>query len=297
METFNSQSTFEMLPDEILLEACKYLLCSDILQSFIGLNYRMTQMISQYRHNLSFYKTSILTSDYLYKNVLSEIGFHVRSLVIDRNYSCLEDDLFIEHFGKKMSMIFPKLERISLGHYEHERLVTFLDALHDLNNLIEIRLYYLLDIPTSHQATLVRSLFQANNHRFTTIRIDDKSSCLNFDNTDRYLNVLQLRINLKSVIDLQTLFAVVPNVHYLDVVISKGSEYSEFLDEMKYFPLLHLIDFRLESLRHGWTLEELSVLFVQLPIVQHLSLFLSTLDNDSSKVTFFFPYFLPLFNN
>ncbi|CAF3382617.1 unnamed protein product [Rotaria sp. Silwood2] len=179
METFYSQSTLEMLPDEILLEVCKYLLCSDILQSFMGLNRRMTHMITQYRHHVSFYKASILTSDYLCINILPQIGSHVRSLVIDRNYSSLQDELFIEHFGKKMSMIFPKLERISLTYYEHDRFLTFLDALHDLIHLTEIRLYDFFNTPISHQPTTVRSLCQANNHRFTTILVDDRSSCLN----------------------------------------------------------------------------------------------------------------------
>ncbi|CAF3854737.1 unnamed protein product [Rotaria sp. Silwood1] len=268
-----------MLPDEILLEVCKYLLCSDILQSFIGLNCRMTQMITQYCRHVSLYKASILTSDYLFINVIPQIASHVQSLVIDRSYSYFQDELFMKHFGKKMSMIFPKLERISLTYYEHDRLVSFLDALHDMNHLIDIRLYQLFDIQTSHQATFGRSLFQANNHRFISILMDDQSSCLKFDNTDRYLNVLRLRINLTNVIDLPALFAAVPNLHYLDVVINEGGDYSEFLDEMKFFPLLHLADFRLKSLRHGWMLEELSILLSQLPIVQHLSLFLSTYDS------------------
>ncbi|CAF4370673.1 unnamed protein product [Rotaria sp. Silwood2] len=279
METFYSQSTLEMLPDEILLEVCKYLLCSDILQSFMGLNRRMTHMITQYRHHVSFYKASILTSDYLCINILPQIGSHVRSLVIDRNYSSLQDELFIEHFGKKMSMIFPKLERISLTYYEHDRFLTFLDALHDLIHLTEIRLYDFFNTPISHQPTTVRSLCQANNHRFTTILVDDRSSCLSFDGNDRYLNVLRLRINLTSVNDLSALFAAVPNVQYLDVVISEGSDYSELLDEMKVFPLLHLTDFLLKSLRYGWVLEELSILLVQLPIVQNLSFSLATYDS------------------
>jgi hypothetical protein len=279
METFYSQSTLEMLPDEILLEICKYLLCSDILRSFIGLNYRMTQMITEYCRHVSFYKASVLTSNYLCINVVPQIGSHVRSLVIDRSYSYFQDELFMEYFGEKISMIFPKLERINLSYYEHDRLVRFLDILHDLNYLIEIRLYQIFDIQTSHQATLVRSLCQANNHRFTSILMDDQSSCLKFDDTDRYLNVLRLRINLTNVIDLPALFAAVPNLHYLDVVINEGSNDSELLDEMKFFPLLHLTDFQLKSLRHGWMLEELSTLLIQLPIVQHLSLFLSTYDD------------------
>src|SRR5437764_1009255 len=128
METFSIQSTLEMLPDETLLQVCKYLLCSDILQSFFGLNYRMTQMITQYRHHVSLHKTSLSTFNYLSVNVLPQIGSQVRSLVIDCCYSVLQGELFFEHFGKKMSITFPKLERISLVSYTHDQLVVFLDT-------------------------------------------------------------------------------------------------------------------------------------------------------------------------
>src|SRR5262249_7622069 len=107
MEPSCSQSTLEILPDEILLEICKYLLSSDILYSFFGLNNRMTRMIAQYRRDVSFYRTSISKFDYLCLNVLPQIGSQIRSLVIDCCYSLLEHDSFLAYFGDKLPMIFP----------------------------------------------------------------------------------------------------------------------------------------------------------------------------------------------
>jgi hypothetical protein len=278
METCFNISTLEMLPDEILLEVCKYLLCNDILQSFFGLNRRMTQMITQYRHHVSLYKTSISKFDYLRTNVLPQIGSQIRSLFIDCCYSVLQDELFFEHFGEKMFMIFPQLERISIISYQHEQLLALLTNLSGLDHLIEIRLYSLFPIEPLHQPTVVQSLFQANNQRLNTILIDDKSSSLSFDNTNCFLNILQLRINLKTLADLNSVFAAVPNVRYLDVLIRERVILFESMKEMKLSSLSHLTDFRLKCINHMWKLEELLTLFIQLPTVRHLSLFLSTLD-------------------
>ncbi|CAF1140141.1 unnamed protein product [Rotaria sp. Silwood1] len=278
METSCSQSTLEMLPDEILLETCKYLLCTDILLSFTGLNNRITQMITEYRHHISLHKTSILTSDYLCINILPQIGFQIRSLLIDCCYSILQDNLFIKYFGKTMSIIFPKLEKISLVSYQYNQLIAFLDALHDLYYLVEIRLYSLFPIEKTNQITVARSLIQANNHRITTIYIDDQSSSLHFHHDDCYFNVLRLRIKLRTMVDLSSLFHAVPNVQYLDVILDDSEGLWEYFDELTLSPLFYLTHFQLISTKQLWMLEKLCVVFAQLPIVRHLSLFLSTDD-------------------
>jgi len=283
MENSCNQSMLEILPDEILLKVCKYLLCTDILYSFNELNYRMTRMITQYRHDVSFHKTSISKFDYICVNVLPQFSSQIRSLVIDCCHSVLQDELFIKYFSEKMSMMFPNLERISLNSYMQDKLVTFLNTLHDLNHLVEIRLYSLFPIEGLHQKTFTRSLIQANNHRLTTILIDNYSSSLSFDDTDCYLNILQLRIKLKTIADLPSLFVAVPHVQYLDVIIDERDETFVDLSEMKLSPLIHLTNFRLKSVIRVWILEEFIALLVQLPIVQCLSLFLSTYDKRFIK--------------
>jgi hypothetical protein len=281
MDTSCNQSTLEILPDEILLEVCKYLLCSDVLHSFIGLNNRMTRMIAQYRYHLSFHKTSISKFNYLCVNVLPQIGHQIRSLVVDCSYSVLQDRLFLKYFSEKMCIIFPNLERISLIAYEHDDLVAFLNILDDLNHLIEIRLYNLFTIQRPQQPALARLLMQANNHRFTTILLDNDSSALSFDKTDHYWNIIRLRLNLNTIADLASLFAVVPNVQHLDVTIDQQDP-SETDDMTFTFPLLHLTNFQLKSVGRPWTLDELTTLLVKLPTIQYISLFLHT--NDESLV-------------
>jgi hypothetical protein len=181
-----------------------------------------------------------------------------------------------------MYIIFPNLERINLVAYEHDDLVAFLNILDDLNHLIEIRLYSLFTIQRPQQPALARLLMQANNHRFTTILLDSHSSALSFDETDRYWNIVQLRLRLKTVADLSCLFAAVPNVQHLDVTIDKQDP-SETENMTFTFPLLHLTNFRLKSVGRAWTLDKLMALLVQLPIVQCLSLFLFTYEESLVK--------------
>jgi hypothetical protein len=239
-------------------------------------------MIAQYRYHLSFHKTSISKFDYLCVNVLPQIGSQIRSLVIDCCYSVLQDKLFLKNFSEKMPMIFPNLERINLVAYAHDDLVAFLNILGDLKHLVEIRLYSLFTIQRLQQPALARLLMQANNHRFTTILLDSHSSALSFDKTDRYWNIIRLRLTLKTAADLSCLFAVVPNVQHLDVTIDKRDP-SETGDMTFRFPLLHLTNFRLKSVGRPWTLDKLTALLVQLPIVQCLLLFLFTYDERLVK--------------
>jgi hypothetical protein len=279
METSPNHSMLEILPDEILLEVCKYLSCVEILQSFVGLNTRMTNMITEYRQHVLLHNASITQYSYLYNNVLPQIGSHIRSLTIDCCYFVLQNKLFTKTGGKTMSIMFPHLEKISLVEFDDDQLVPFLDTLHDLNHLVEIKLYHLSSITQDHQSTVLQTLLQANNKQLTSILIDYQSSCLRFNDTDCYLNILQLRMNMEKVTNFASVCTAVPNVRYLDVIISESDGESVHFDKMSVSPLLHLVDFRLKSIQRYWQLEELLVLLDQLPNLQHLSLYLWTHDS------------------
>lgn len=279
MNTMNNNlSTLKSLPDEILLEICKYLLCTDILLSFVGLNDRITQMITEYRHHVSLHKSSFAKSHKLFAHVFPQIGTHIRSITIDCCYSILQDDLFFKYFGNKMSKVFPELERISFVSYQYNQFMAILDNLCDLNHLVEIRLYSLFPVLASDEIKFTRSLMQANNHKLTTILIDNDSSCLKFDPADCYLNVTRLQLKLRSVNDLFIMFSTIPNIQYLDVTVDEYSSLSDHFSPSSTHPLRYLTDFQFRSTKHIWTLQELSAIFSWLPIVQHLSLCLLTSD-------------------
>jgi hypothetical protein len=268
----------EILPDEILLELCKYLSCVEILQSFFGLNSRMTNMITQYCQHVSLRNASFTQCSYLCNNVLPQIGSHICSLTIHCWYAVLQNKLFTKTDGRKMSIMFPHLEKIHLVEFDHDQLVHFFHTLHDLNHLVEIQLYQLSSITRDDQSTVLRTLLQANNNQLTSILFDCQSSCLTFNDTDCYLNILQLRMNVRTITDFASIFTAVPNVHYLDVIIKANDGDSVSFDEMSVSCLIHLVDFRLKSIQRYWQLEELLILLGQLTNVQQLSLYLCTDD-------------------
>jgi hypothetical protein len=280
METTGSRSTLEILPDEILLEICNYMLCVDILQSFVGLNSRMTRMITKYRHYVSLHKVTFVQASYLYMNVLPQIGYHIRSLLIDCCYAVLQDDLFIKQFGDKMSIMFPHLEKLCLVMFQSDRLTTFLETLHDLNYLFELHLYELFEINNDQdqESTVLLKLMQANNYRLRTILIDNASSTLSFNRSACFVNILRLRINIRTVTDLPFLFTAVPNLQYLDVTIRMSDEETVDFYKMIISPLIYLVDFQFKSTARRWILEELPVILLGLPVVKRISLFLSTDD-------------------
>lgn len=280
MESISSPSTLEILPDEILLEVCKYLLCSDILYSFTGLNDRLTQMIAQYRHQITFYQTTINKFDYLCMQILPHIGWQVRSLHIDCCYAVLQDRLFLEYFREKMPITFPNLQRISLMSWSHDRLVSILNSLHDMNELVEIRLYSIFSIVSQQQADFARVLFQANNHRLTTVLMDQSSTTLRFHKNDRYLNIFRLRLKLELMTDLAVLFVTVPNVQFLDVLVNERDLKKQKKIVFFNSPLLQLTDFSLRSVVCAWHISELTSLITLLPNVIRLSLALYIKDQS-----------------
>jgi hypothetical protein len=177
-----------------------------------------------------------------------------------------------------MSIVFPQLEKISLVSYQYKQLIDILDSLHDLKHLVEIRLYNLFPIQKSNQPILTHALMQANNHRFTTILIDDESSSLDFDLHNCYLNVIRLQVKLRTIADLSSLFSAIPNVQYLDIIMEENGSSSRYFDGLNLSCLYHLTDFKLICTKQPWILEDLLVLFAQIPNVRCLSLFLFTSD-------------------
>jgi hypothetical protein len=102
-------SNIEGLPDELLLEICKYLLCVDVLLIFDNLNLRMTCMISDYCRHVSLHKASYAQSYKLCTTILPKIGVQTRTLIIDNCYSALQAIAFPKYFQNRMSICFPEL--------------------------------------------------------------------------------------------------------------------------------------------------------------------------------------------
>ena len=80
---------FERLPDEIILEICRYLSCTDILYSFFNINIRLNCTISIYYQHVILRQTSFIQFEYICRNILPKIGCKIRSLCINANWTDL----------------------------------------------------------------------------------------------------------------------------------------------------------------------------------------------------------------
>jgi hypothetical protein len=279
----SSISNLESLPDELLLEICKYLLCVDVLLSFDNLNIRMTCMISDYRRHVSLHKASYAQSYKLCTTILPQIGAQIHILSIDNCYSALQAIFFPKYFHDRMSICFPELRRIILVSFRPDPLLNFLKILINLENLFTIELRSLFRIPTNQQTDVLLALFQANNQRLTSIYMDDQSSSLNpikkyLTNQITCPNIIHLKIEMSTICDLSVLFTIIPNIRSLNVSIHKKDNLDNMNRIFTSNQLEFLTDFHLKSVERSWYLNELKILFDKLPSIKNLSLNLRTCD-------------------
>lgn len=79
----STDQTFEHLPDELLLQICRYLYPMDILLAFAGLNARLNRTISDFTRHVQL--SSMISYDnylYLLRNSLPSIWSAIESLTI-----------------------------------------------------------------------------------------------------------------------------------------------------------------------------------------------------------------------
>lgn len=279
----SSISKLESLPDELLLELCHYLLCVDVLLAFDHLNIRLTRLIRDYYRHVSLHKASFAQFGQLCTDILPRIGTHIQSFVIDNCYSNLQASIFPLYFENRMSSCFPDLKRIILVSFRPDPLLTFLKILTELERLQTIDIRTLFRVPISQQTTVLLALLQANNHRLTSVLIDDQSSHLNpikkhLPHGTLCSNIIRLKIELLSMSDLAVLFTIIPNVQWLSVSIHKNANGDDRHRTFDSDVLPYLTYFQLKSVEHSWYSAELRSLLEKLPAVEHLALNLRTSD-------------------
>jgi hypothetical protein len=276
-------SNLETIPDELLLEICKYLLCVDVLLSFDNLNIRLTCAISDYRRHISLHKASYAQSYKLCTTILPKIGIYTHTLIIDNCYSALQALAFPKYFQNRMSICFPELQKIILVSFRPDPLLGFLKILDNLEKLFIIEIRSLFRVPTNQQTEVLLALLQANNHRVTSIYIDDQSSHLNpikkhLSNQIRCPNIINLKIEISTVCDLSVLFTIIPNICYLSVSIVKKDNLDNINRIFTSDRLNFLKHFQLKSVERSWNLNEINILLDKFPSIKYLSLNLRTCD-------------------
>ena len=281
----SSISILETLPDELLLEICKYLLCIDVLLSFDNLNQRFVCLTRDYRRCVSLHKASYKQSFQFCTTILPQIGSYIQTLIIDNCYSSLQAIVFPTYFTHiPMSKCFPCLEKIILISFRPDPLLVLLNILTNLRSLSIIELRSLFGVTLNQQSEILIALFQANNQRIKSIHIDDQSCPLNpirkyFLAKKQYSNIHHLQIQISTLNDLSFLLQLIPNIQSLNVSITKRrhiDHLNRLFSSTNRLNLLRTLQFK--SVQHSWTFDELNHLFKHLPTIEHLSLNIRTSD-------------------
>ncbi|CAF3700844.1 unnamed protein product [Rotaria sp. Silwood1] len=273
-------STFDMLPDEMLLHICQYLRCADILYCFYNLNTRLNITIIDFCHYVNITGVQYKQFQYVALKILPEIGSSIRSIVYHGNWQAVvSDQIRSILFCSNLSMIFPQLHTLILVSFTGEQLFTFLDAIKDLVQLVKLDIHYLENIVPEE---LLKKVLAANDGRLKSISFDYDSVDLilneaQHDQPISYPNIEELTVGLMKCEALECLFTLVPNINRLYVNFDDSSNLS--LEKLKDMPfLIYLKDFQLRSMDMYWTFDKISNILTKMPSLRNLALDLSTED-------------------
>jgi hypothetical protein len=286
-----SLSSFEILPDEMILYVCHYLRGADILYSFYNLNTRLNITITGYCRYVNLMAVSYKQFDYAVSNVLPQIGSSVRTFVLNGNWETIIcDRLSSILFTSRLSFLLPRLQRITVKWFTSERLFLFVDILQDFLHLTQLDLRYLKGRTID---SLLTKVLSANNGRLSIVSFDQDSIDLDIsDNceTISYPNIEELTVNLTISELIPRLFRLIPNVRRLYLSVDELSDSSQSkLTTTDLSSLVYLIDFQLRSINLFWTFEEISHILKAMPSLQKLALDFRTDDerliNEDDLIT------------
>jgi len=286
-------STFEILPDEILLELCRYLHPYDILYSFTNLNQRLTQTITDFSQQISL--TSILSYDRylnLFQTILPTIWSNIHQLTIDNSeVSCLST-LFLRVFQQQyLPSQLKKLSLLNVNTYEIYRFITEFLPHTSIEELIidctdedavkqqELYGYKIAQTLFFHHPTLKSieihgsMIFDLNHLSFLSLSNADESNA-NCIQTQQFL-LQRLTVPLRSLSSLHLLLIYQPYLQYLNVIIGHAETMYDYA-VTPFPPLINLTEFELHSEDFDIKFEHLVDLLVFFPNLKSLALNLST---------------------
>ncbi|CAF1041045.1 unnamed protein product [Rotaria sordida] len=276
-------STFEMLPDEMILFICQYLRGAEILYSFFNLNSRLNSAITDYCHYVNLKYVTYKQFDFVATQIIPQIGLSVRSFVFNGQWeNIMSNKLNSTFFHLKLSLIFPQLYTLSLVNFIDRQLNLFLDNITDLLKLVKLDIRNLLD---NYAEDSLEKVLAANNNRLKYISFDSDSIDFNLtatrnDETISYPNIEELIVNLKTNKTLEYLFILVPHIKRLHIDFDQLSSVSKST-LANVSSLIHLKDFQLRSINIYWSLKEIAYILSKMPSLQRLALNVRTEDAQS----------------
>ncbi|CAF0959250.1 unnamed protein product [Rotaria sordida] len=265
-------TTLEMLPDEMLLEICRYLHSGDVLYSFFGLNSRLNRTIAFYRQHVSLHKTFYMQFIHIFTIILPQIELSIRSLVIFE----LESPLFFESFKNNHS--YQCLEKLTLVNWTDEKLILFVDTLHGMKHFHKL-LIQALDLTESvTNINLLRKILGTNDNQLTHVCFDHECDALNLTDEENcemsFPNIIQLDIELQTTNDLLKLVRITPNVEQLHLTFKRPWVKVSFDQHI----FSYLTELNVYAMSWFSTFDDLKTLIQISPTIENFSFVLVTRD-------------------
>lgn len=291
---FSTKSTFEILPDEMILDICRYLHCSHVLYSFFDLNSRLNRTITSYCQHVWFRRASYKQLLHIYQYILPRIGLSVLSLTIHPLHQASFS------LKEQISNVCPNLKTLTLTSWRSENLLLFImNAIPQMKYLQKLVIQELACSSTIHDRDFIEKIFNNKNPSLTNLIFDydcDSFNLINYSvNNIISYNILYLTIQLDALTDLSSLIHFIPNIYQLDVSLKNSSlkkvPFNIKLPSLKIFSLWAM---------HWYShLDGLISLLPIFPSIEQLSLAISTSDINlinGEKVLSILPCQLKQFN-
>lgn len=271
-------STLEILPDEILLDICRYLHSGDVLYALYNLNARLNRTVTSYCEHVSFHQTFYLQCEYLCKEVVPRMDYLIQSLIICE----LESPLFERTFQTHGAYI--NLEKITFVNWTDTKLVKFLSNLHDLEQLRKFIIKSFNVTGHIDHRRVLGSIFGANENRLTSVCFNAECDWLdltvkttkmsNGEIFPAFPNLLELEIELERINDFYELIEMIPSVEYIHASFKDPRSDQKPIE--KNFPNLKKLS--IYSMSHFMQWENFHALMKMVPTVETLLLVIITRD-------------------
>ncbi|CAF2131978.1 unnamed protein product [Rotaria magnacalcarata] len=273
-------STFETLPDEMILHVCQYLRGGEILHSFFNLNSRLNSAITDFCHHVNLKNLTYKQFKFVTLQIVPQIGGAIRSFVFNGRWESIMFTQQSSIFSRlKLSLTFPQLHTLILINFVGAQSNLFLDKITDFFQLVK------LDIRSAQVCNSydsLKAILGANNNRLKSVSFDYNSLEFVLTSTKdekavSYPNIEELTVSLKTDKTLGSLFILLPNITRLHVDVDELSSASK--RTLENIPsLVHLKDFQLRSLDMQWSLDEIAYILSKMPSLQRLVLDIFTQD-------------------
>ena len=268
-------SMIEIFPDEILLEICRYLHCSDVLYSFFDLNSRLNRTITSYCQHVWFRRASHKQLLHIYEQILPRIGSTVVALTIHP----LHQSSFPQAIQLQLSKLFSNLKTLTLTSWTSANLIqTMIDHLQEFEYLEKLVIQELTSSDDLSDWTFLKEIFTLKNRFLTNLTFD--YDCDSFDLKKSVTtpcssyNLQQLTIQLETINDFVYLTSFIPNIVHLDVSIKNSS----LKCNLTFSKLLHLKRFSLWIIYWYSQYEDLIPLLAFAPLIEQIFVTISTRD-------------------